>query len=80
MSVSSCDVIPSQVSLRCGASEALDRVEEPSRCEYAAVLSTPAMCSAATVEQLRARVDEQLAALAAVPTGGAGAAHEELRR
>lgn len=68
------------VSLRCGASETLDRVEEPSRCEYAAVLSTPAMCSAAAVEQLRTRVDAQLAALAAVPTGGAASAHEELRR
>jgi hypothetical protein len=33
------------VRLECGMAEELMQVEEPSRCEYAAVLLTPAACS-----------------------------------
>lgn len=37
-----CDL---QVKLTCSTHEVLSKVEEPSRCEYTAELSTPAMCS-----------------------------------
>jgi len=33
-----------KVRLRCGLTNDLTDVDEPSRCEYVAVLSTPALC------------------------------------
>ena len=34
-----------QVSVKCGSAEKLQKVEEPSRCEYVATLLTPAACT-----------------------------------
>ena len=48
-----------QVSVKCGSTEKLTRVEEPSRCEYTAVLLTPAACTPTEVQA----VQGQLAAL-----------------
>lgn len=48
-----------QVSLECGSSEKLMRVEEPSRCEYIATLATPAACTPAKAQA----VQDQLTAL-----------------
>jgi hypothetical protein len=45
-----------QVLLSCGKTEHLRHVEEPSRCEYMAHLSTPAACSQALAQQLREQV------------------------
>lgn len=45
-----------QVSLQCGATEALSGVQEPNRCEYTAVFATPAACTPA----LAAAVQERL--------------------
>ena len=45
--------------MKCGTSEKLSKVEEPSRCEYEAELLTPAACTAETV----AAVQSKLAAL-----------------
>ena len=39
-----------QVSVRCGSTEKLMRVEEPSRCEYVATLLTPAACTPTEVQ------------------------------
>jgi hypothetical protein len=46
----------SQVTLLCGQTERLAKVEEPSRCEYTAELETPAACTAAAAEALRLEV------------------------
>jgi hypothetical protein len=54
------------VALRCGATERLAKVAEPSRCEYTAELETPAACTPATAEALRA----ELAARQRVMEGG----------
>lgn len=48
-----------QVSLKCGISEKLMKVEEPSRCEYVATLATPAACTHTEAQT----VQDQLAAL-----------------
>lgn len=48
-----------QVSLKCGSSEKLTKVEEPSRCEYTATLATPAACTPSEAQA----VQDQLAAL-----------------
>lgn len=48
-----------QVSLKCGSSEKLMKVEEPSRCEYIAMLATPAACTPGEAQA----VQDQLAAL-----------------
>ena len=48
-----------QVSLKCGSSEKLTKVEEPSRCEYIATLATPAACTPSEAQA----VQDQLAAL-----------------
>ena len=45
-----------QVTLRCGATERLAKVAEPSRCEYTAELETPAACTPAAAEALRAEL------------------------
>lgn len=41
------------VTLRCGQTERLAKVEEPSRCEYTAELETPAACTPAAAEMLK---------------------------
>ena len=41
------------VRLECGADHVLSEVMEPSRCEYSAVLSTPAACDDAQVDALK---------------------------
>lgn len=46
-----------QVSLHCGQTERLAKVEEPSRCEYSAELQTPAACTPAAAEALRREVE-----------------------
>lgn len=40
----------------CGSTEKLSKVQEPSRCEYVAELSTPAACTSGTVEALQAKL------------------------
>lgn len=55
------------VSLACGASPRLFAVTEPSRCEYAAVLATPAVCDetvAAALEAELAEMEREIATLA----------------
>ena len=55
------------VSLTCGAAPRLFAVTEPSRCEYAAVLATPAVCDetvAAALEAELAAMEREIAALA----------------
>lgn len=47
-----------QVSISCGKVEFLKHVEEPSRCEYAAHLTTPAACSSEVARQLQQQVEE----------------------
>ena len=41
----------------CGEFEKVLSVEEPSRCEYAAQLATPAMCTAEAAARIKAEVD-----------------------
>ncbi len=48
-----------QVSVKCGSTEKLLQVEEPSRCEYVAMLLTPAAC---TPTELQA-IEDKLSAL-----------------
>eukprot|EP00887_Chlorella_sp_A99_P006740 scaffold3.g6740.t1 len=59
------------VTLKCGQSEQLRRVQEPSRCEYTAELVTPAACSEAQLAALRRDLSEKEALLEA-------ALHDEL--
>jgi hypothetical protein len=47
-----------QVSLLCGTEEHLKQVEEPSRCEYVAHLSTPAACSKELAQQLQQQIEQ----------------------
>ena len=47
-----------QVLLKCGSSEKLMKVEQPSRCEYTATLATPAACTPSEAQA----VQDQLAA------------------
>ncbi|XP_062196511.1 glucosidase 2 subunit beta-like [Phragmites australis] len=46
-----------KIRLRCGLSNELNDVDEPSRCEYAAVLSTPALCSEEKLKELQNKLD-----------------------
>ena len=64
-----------RLELRCGAATALTRVDEPSRCEYAGVLETPAACDAAEAAHLVERADQ---ARRAAEAAFAQAAHSEL--
>ncbi|KAA6428325.1 MAG: hypothetical protein FRX49_01921 [Trebouxia sp. A1-2] len=41
------------VSVKCGSTEKLQKVEEPSRCEYVATLLTPAACTPAEVQGIQ---------------------------
>lgn len=45
------------VEVRCGRGEALSRVSEPSRCEYAAEMTTPAACTEGRVAELAAELE-----------------------
>ncbi|KAF8724234.1 hypothetical protein HU200_021256 [Digitaria exilis] len=46
-----------KVRLRCGLSNELNDVDEPSRCEYVAVLSTPALCIEDKLKELQNKLD-----------------------
>lgn len=46
-----------KVRLRCGLSNELNDVDEPSRCEYVAVLSTPALCDEEKLKELQNKLD-----------------------
>lgn len=46
-----------KVRLRCGLSNELNDVDEPSRCEYVAVLSTPALCVEEKLKELQNKFD-----------------------
>ena len=53
-----------KVELECGKKEELSQVEEPSRCEYKARMTTPAICSEAEYESVLSEiklVEEQAA-------------------
>ncbi|XP_071712646.1 glucosidase 2 subunit beta-like isoform X2 [Rutidosis leptorrhynchoides] len=46
-----------KVSLRCGLKVELADVDEPSRCEYAATLTTPALCLEGKLKELEAELE-----------------------
>lgn len=48
------------VSVRCGTKDALSQVQEPSRCEYTAVLETPAACHPSTKVYLMNRIQQAI--------------------
>lgn len=48
------------VTLQCGLKTEIFSVDEPSRCEYAALMSTPAVCSASRAQELREELDEKV--------------------
>ncbi|KAL5228913.1 hypothetical protein ABZP36_017178 [Zizania latifolia] len=45
-----------KVRLRCGLNNELNGVDEPSRCEYVAVLSTPALCIEEKLKELKQKL------------------------
>lgn len=47
-----------QVKLRCGLKNELMDVDEPSRCEYAAILSTPARCLEDKLKELQQKLEK----------------------
>jgi protein kinase C substrate 80K-H len=55
------------VTLLCGDTEALFKVEEPARCEYVAEMTTPAVCSAQHLLTIKAKA------------ASLGLSHDELR-
>ncbi|KAI3894705.1 hypothetical protein MKX03_031635 [Papaver bracteatum] len=46
-----------KVKLRCGLNNELTDVDEPSRCEYVAILSTPALCLEEKLKELQQKLD-----------------------
>ncbi|XP_021891139.1 glucosidase 2 subunit beta-like [Carica papaya] len=46
-----------KVRLRCGLTNEVADVDEPSRCEYVALLSTPALCLEETLKELEEKLD-----------------------
>ena len=62
------------VRIRCGATETLTKVAEPSRCEYTAEMTTPAACSEERVVELR----EAIAAKKALLDGATATGKDEL--
>ncbi|XP_006645765.2 glucosidase 2 subunit beta [Oryza brachyantha] len=46
-----------KVRLRCGLSNEINDVDEPSRCEYVAVLSTPALCVEEKLKELEQKLE-----------------------
>ena len=65
------------VTLRCGSEDSFDSVSEPSRCEFAGVVTTPAVCSEAYLESLRKEIQRRKALGEEGAEGGA-ALHQEL--
>jgi len=63
-----------RLELRCGPATALTAVDEPSRCEYAGVLETPAACNQAEANFLQERAEQARRAAEAA----FAAAHSEL--
>ena len=57
------------VTLECGAEEQLSQVEEPSKCEYTAVFTSPAACDVKHAEELNL----DLEMFAVDPSGTVGA-------
>ncbi|KAJ0266965.1 Glucosidase 2 subunit beta [Hirschfeldia incana] len=49
-----------KIKLRCGLKNELMDVDEPSRCEYAAVLSTPARCLENKLKELQEKLEKML--------------------
>jgi protein kinase C substrate 80K-H len=47
-----------KVKLRCGLKNELMDVDEPSRCEYAAILSTPARCLEDKLKELQQKLEK----------------------
>lgn len=48
------------VDVECGATDTLDKVVEPSRCAYRALLKTPAACSESLVAELQAEIERKV--------------------
>eukprot|EP00002_Diphylleia_rotans_P000606 TRINITY_DN1030_c0_g1_i10.p1 TRINITY_DN1030_c0_g1~~TRINITY_DN1030_c0_g1_i10.p1 ORF type:complete len:220 (-),score=45.94 TRINITY_DN1030_c0_g1_i10:321-980(-) len=48
------------VTLVCGAKEEVQRVEEPERCVYTSIMTTPMACSPAELKQLEAELQKAL--------------------
>ncbi|MBA0553150.1 hypothetical protein Gotri_012011 [Gossypium trilobum] len=46
-----------KVKLRCGLKNELTDVDEPSRCEYVALLATPAVCLEDKLKELQHKLD-----------------------
>ncbi|KAL6563437.1 Glucosidase 2 subunit beta [Orobanche gracilis] len=46
-----------KVKLRCGLKNELADVDEPSRCEYMALLSTPALCRDSRLKELQDKLE-----------------------
>ncbi|MED6183133.1 hypothetical protein PIB30_035265 [Stylosanthes scabra] len=47
-----------KVRMRCGLKNEITDVDEPSRCEYVALLSTPALCKEEKLKELQHKLDE----------------------
>ncbi|KAG1338866.1 hypothetical protein COCNU_04G011720 [Cocos nucifera] len=60
----------SQVRLRCGLKDELVDIDEPSRCEYVAMLSTPALCLEEKLKELQQKLEDM--------NTGQPLAHDEL--
>jgi protein kinase C substrate 80K-H len=50
----------------CGTKDQLSKVDEPSRCEYTAELTTPVACVADRVPELKAQIEAKKKMLEAV--------------
>jgi len=50
-----------RITLQCGPKTQLQNVDEPSRCDYVAELTTPAFCSESRLQELQQKLDHQLA-------------------
>nr|CAD1828969.1 unnamed protein product [Ananas comosus var. bracteatus] len=49
-----------KVRLRCGLKNELTEVDEPSRCEYVAILSTPLLCYEERLKELQQKLDDMM--------------------
>ncbi|XP_010921325.1 glucosidase 2 subunit beta isoform X2 [Elaeis guineensis] len=59
-----------KVRLRCGLKNELVDIDEPSRCEYVAILSTPALCLEEKIKELQQKLEDM--------NTGQPSAHDEL--